>query len=469
MKLLQSLAYARAKADPAAFGALTLLDESTGGPVVMAPFHRQFHKEWSHDRSVIHAFPGAGKSQQLKARLAWELWRSPDLRIHWLAGSLAQAERMVDALAEFIESPAVQAVTGGALRVVSKSGGDLVVSGRTKPMKDPSVAAAALGQGSNLGRRADLIVGDDILDAESTRTQGGRDAAWRHFTTNNLSRLMPGGRVWLVGTAWHRDDVLFRASRLDGWRDRAFPVVDDKGRPVWPAFFPADRIAVKRQELGPTSFQREMCCVPLDEQSIIFAAEHIERAMLQGRDPRFSCLGSTRCVLGVDVATATHAKADESAIVLVVVDDFGNNHVADVQAGRWGHEELVGRVVAMARANKATAYIESNGPGAIVADLVAKQAPCKPLPTTRRSKESRVEALAAEMASGRWVFSQPLGYPTADMKKLAAELEVFSFDEHAGDRASALLVAVEGLRLLAQRPKIRTFHLDLHRPGPRAF
>lgn len=319
--------------------------------------------------------------------------------------------------------------------------------------------AGWLGKATDLSRFSKSPEG--VLDFENTRTPAARDTAWREFVTGTLGRLMPGGRVWMVGTAWHTDDLLHRAARLDGWRSRRFPVLDDAGSSVWPHYFPAERIEARRLELGPVAFEREMMCRPIDEASIVFGSDAIDLAMLQGRDPRFTARGSCRIVIGVDPAWTTSASADESAIVMVAIDDFGNRHLTHVEAGRWHHEQLASRVVELSRANRATVYCESNGAGGVIADMIGRRAPCKPLPTTRTSKQARVEALSAELASGRWCFSQPLGQPSADLKRLCDELATFSFDTHCGDRLAALLIAVEGCRALESRPRMRWHHLDL--------
>ena len=72
-----------------------------------------------------------------------------------------------------------------------------------------------------------------------------------------------------------------------------------------------------------------------------------------------------------------------------------------VEALRVHHDRLADRVVELARANKATAYVESNGAGGVIADQIGRRVPCKPLPTTRTSKQARVEALGKLRYEGK--------------------------------------------------------------------
>jgi hypothetical protein len=240
------------------------------------------HELWSaHARSVVYGSAELGKSSQLVARVAWELGSNPALRVSYVSGTESQAERVVRAVTRLVESQPVRRVFPGA-RVESRRDGGFTLAGRPSSAKDPSVTPTGLGQGSTLGARYDLVVGDDLLDLESTRTPQGREAAWSAFVSVHLSRLAPGGRVWLAGTAWHPDDVLHRAARLPGWHSARFPVLDASGAPTWPERWPPERVEARRLELGPLAFARVMMCEPLSAESLVFPVEHNARALASG-------------------------------------------------------------------------------------------------------------------------------------------------------------------------------------------
>jgi hypothetical protein len=142
---------------------------------------------------------------------------------------------------------------------------------------------------------------------------------------------------------------------------------------------------------------------------------------------------------------------------MVVIDSSGYRHVTHVEGSKLNVDSLAERVVALAQANKATVYCESNGAGSVIAGIIGKRVPCKPLNTSATSKRARVEALSAELSSGRWAFSQPLGTPSEELRRLCQDLEVFSFEAHCGDRLSALLIACEGCRLFESKPRGHVF------------
>jgi hypothetical protein len=75
------------------------------------------------------------------------------------------------------------------------------------------------GMGSSIvGSRADLIVADDILDFDSTRTQHQRMLTESWFHNSLLSRMKPEGRAIVIGTSWSSSDLYNKLSTEDkGW------------------------------------------------------------------------------------------------------------------------------------------------------------------------------------------------------------------------------------------------------------
>jgi hypothetical protein len=81
----------------------------------------------------------------------------------------------------------------------------------------PTVAAYGTG-GSVIGSRADLVLADDLLDFDNSRTEHQRTTVETWFHNSLLSRRKSRvGRAVLIGTAWHHDDLYAKARREGGW------------------------------------------------------------------------------------------------------------------------------------------------------------------------------------------------------------------------------------------------------------
>lgn len=81
----------------------------------------------------------------------------------------------------------------------------------------PTVAAYGTG-GAITGSRADVIVADDLLDFENSRTAHQRNLVEQWLHNSLLSRRKSKtGRAIVIGTAWHHDDIYSKARKEGGW------------------------------------------------------------------------------------------------------------------------------------------------------------------------------------------------------------------------------------------------------------
>jgi hypothetical protein len=117
--------------------------------------------------------------------------------------------------------------------------------------------------------RSDLALIDDPVTREDADSDRMRDKAWEWFRADLLTRMKPGGRIVLIMTRWHEDDLAGRllATEGDRWTVIKLPALaeadDPLGRPVGaPLWFDhaygygAD-IEEKRQSYERTGRMRE--------------------------------------------------------------------------------------------------------------------------------------------------------------------------------------------------------------------
>lgn len=86
--------------------------------------------------------------------------------------------------------------------------------GRPRPGRiHPTMSAYGVG-GSITGARADEILVDDVLDRDNTRTAYQREEVFNWWHNSLLSRRKSRvGRVVVIGTSWHEDDLYSRLRR----------------------------------------------------------------------------------------------------------------------------------------------------------------------------------------------------------------------------------------------------------------
>lgn len=111
---------------------------------------------------------------------------------------------------------------------------DSTAAGRWGTSHGGEYTAVGVG-GSITGRRGDLIVVDDPVrsreDADSDRV---REKTWEWWTNDLLTRLKPGGRIVVIMTRWHEDDLAGRLLEREPqrWKVIKLPMIASENDPL---------------------------------------------------------------------------------------------------------------------------------------------------------------------------------------------------------------------------------------------
>jgi predicted phage terminase large subunit-like protein len=207
-----------------------------------------------HDRLMVTMPPGSAKSTYASVIFpAW--WLLTQGRSNVVAAchteSLAASfgRRVRGVLAEHGAAEGSLARDDrAAVRFATRAGGSYFATGVRGPL---------------MGRRADLIVIDDPIKSQAEAdSAAARDALWDWFRADLTTRLTPGGRIVLVMTRWHEDDLAGRLlAASNEWQQLRLPALaeaDDPfrqpGEPLWPEWENAAALARRRQAVGPRAW-----------------------------------------------------------------------------------------------------------------------------------------------------------------------------------------------------------------------
>jgi len=186
---------------------------------------KEFHRRWVYSilaavltggQLLILSPPRHGKTELLQHLCVWLICRNPNIRIIWVGPNGQTAQDTVGAIREMLENNTslITEVCGpaGSFAPVLRSGSKwtdarFTVATRTiLGMKAPTVTA----QGKDaklLSKDADLIVGDDIEDYDSTETPGARESGRTWFYTQLETRKQVRTAWFLIGSRQHPDDL----------------------------------------------------------------------------------------------------------------------------------------------------------------------------------------------------------------------------------------------------------------------
>ncbi len=335
--------------------------------------------------------------------------------------------------------------------------------------KDPSVQAIGL-HGNILGARLDLIILDDILDFENTRTNAGREDTWGWLSASVFSRLTARGRILCVGTAFHPDDALHRMARMPGFKAYRYPVLDDAGQPRWPQRWPLNRIEEAKTRLGPLEFARQLLCVARSDEDSRFKQEWIDKALAngEGRNMAHSLVAlppGYKTYTGVDLAVQQKDGADLTSFFTIAVDPQQNRHVLGLEVGRISGPTIIERIVELHQRYHSIVVVENNAAQDYILQFARGQFAVPLVPfTTGRNKahpEFGIESLAAEMAGGKWFIPSRGGRPvSAEVGQWIQEMLFYDPRGHTGDRLMSSWFAREGARLGSQT-KVQQGRIDV--------
>ncbi|CAH2603196.1 Phage terminase large subunit [Rhodovastum atsumiense] len=330
----------------------------------------------------------------------------------------------------------------------------------------------AAGVGSAItGFRADVIVIDDpVTSREEADSATLREKAWQWWLNDVRTRLRPGGRVALVMTRWHEDDLAGRLllHQPDDWRVVRLPALaeaDDPlgrvpGAPLWgdDGYGYAAELKRVRAEYEASGDMRAWWALyqqePRAPEGMLFK---VERLQLLDMVPE-----GARVVRAWDLAaTAEGAGRDPDWTVGVKLARLGDGRFAvlDVVRGRGGPDAVEAAILGTAGQDGQGVTVglpqDPGQAGKWAAQYLVRRLAGFSVAVTPETggKETRAGPLAAQVNAGNVVLQR-----AAWNRPLMEELRDFPSGRH-DDQVDALSRAF-GMLLTAPAPAtVRPFRL----------
>lgn len=137
------------------------------------------------------------------------------------------------------------------------------------------VGAGITGHGANL-----IIIDDPVKSREQADSPVYREKVWDWWKEDLYTRLEPGGRVIVVQTRWHTDDLCGRILAEDhGFRVVHFPAIAtgsdwrETGAALWPDRFDEAALADIKNTIGSRAFSALYQGSPIPEEGAMFRRE----------------------------------------------------------------------------------------------------------------------------------------------------------------------------------------------------
>ncbi|SFE74285.1 phage uncharacterized protein (putative large terminase), C-terminal domain-containing protein [Paenibacillus algorifonticola] len=220
-------------------------------------------------RVIITMPPRHGKSERVSKKFpAWHLGRNP-------ADEIILASYSIDLSRGFsrIARDTLMAnknVFEASVDPVNKSAESWGIEGYRGGVTAAGVGGAITGKGAKIA-----IIDDPVKNAEEADSETIREKIWDWYTSTLYTRLTPDGRIIVVMTRWHEDDLVGRllkkeadelaegSHRGERWTVINFPALAEKGdylgreegQPLWPEFgFDKHRMEQIKMDVGSRVF-----------------------------------------------------------------------------------------------------------------------------------------------------------------------------------------------------------------------
>lgn len=295
-------------------------------------------------RLMITMPPRHGKSMLASEFFpAWYLGRNPDHYVVTATYAQDLADDFGRKVKNQIEDESFQAIFPGVrLSGDSKSAKRFNVEGSDGGYEHTLAqrgAFYAVGVGGPLtGRGAHLLLIDDpVKNREDAESEVMRKKTKEWYTSTAYTRLMPGGRIVIIQTRWHEDDLtgwLLGEHEHEGWERLDLPAINDNGEALWPEQYDIEALEQIKRAVGPRDWSALYQQRPSPETGDYFKREWIHTFDVM--PPR-----ATLNIYGASDYAVTSEGGDYTVHVIVGLDPDGRLYLLDMWRGQSSSDKWV--------------------------------------------------------------------------------------------------------------------------------
>ena len=310
---------------------------------------KQFHKEWIENFEKNRFFcllapRGHGKTFIVGAYIIWRIIKNPRIRVLVVTINQDRASEMMHFIQhQLLYNEKVVNLFGNLKRGTDWSLDKIRVSREgEKPSPNPDPTLKVLGIDSRMiGGHYDLIILDDIVDQQNTRTEYRRQGIISWYNNTLSPMLEPDGKIIDVGTSWNRGDIHRYLINKAGYKYKIYKAIikEDKEnneyQVLWKERWSYKDLMRKKKEIGNTNFAMQY-------QNEFLSSEDapIRYEWIQYYDDLPTHL---RKYMGVDLASES-LKGDYFVIIVIGIDSNGDIYVIDMvrtKASMYKQFELI--------------------------------------------------------------------------------------------------------------------------------
>lgn len=294
---------------------------------------------------------------------AWYLGRNPDHYVVTATYAQELADDFGRKVKNQIEDVAYQSIFPGVgLADDSKSAKRFHIEGQAGGYEHSTSqrgAFYAVGVGGPLtGRGAHLLLIDDpVKNREDAESEIIRKKTKDWYTSTAYTRLMPGGRIVVIQTRWHEDDLsgwLQSEHQHEDWAVLDLPAIDDGGKALWPEQYDVPALEKIKLAIGPRDWSALYQQRPSPESGDYFRREWVH--LVEHLPPR----ESMQVYGGSDYAVTANG-GDFTVHGVVGLDPQGDPWLLDLWRQQTASDKWVDAFCDLVKKHKPAGWAEETG------------------------------------------------------------------------------------------------------------
>ena len=305
------------------------------------------------DRLMVNMPPRHGKSELASRRFpAYLLGVKPEIEIVVASYNADKAREFGYEVRDIVKSSEYQALFPGvALKEDSRA------ADRWNTNAGGSFRAVGIGT-SLTGRGADvLLIDDPIKDDEEADSELRRERIWSWYSSVAYTRLSPGGRVIVIQTRWHEDDLTGRliaemGKGGDRWDILELPAISSRGDALWPDRYPLEYLERIKRVTLPRHWAALYQQRPAPEEGAYYKRDWFRYYTEPPKQLR---------IYGASDYAVTDGDGDYTVHLVAGVDADDNIYVLDLWRGQTSSDVWVQSWLDLARKHKPLMWVEEQG------------------------------------------------------------------------------------------------------------
>lgn len=313
-------------------------------------------------RLIITMPPRHGKSMLASEFFpAWYLGRNPD---HYVI-TATYAQELSDDFGRKVKNQIGDATyqrvfPGVGLADDSQSSKRFHIEGYTggieTRLKQRGAFYAVGVEGPLTGRGAHLLLIDDpVKNRDEADSELVRKKTRDWYASTAYTRLMPDGRVVIIQTRWHEDDLtgwLLREHAHEGWDHLNLPALDANGKALWPEQYSEETLAKIRLAIGQRDWSALYQQKPAPDEGNFFKREWFQY---------YDTVPELVHVYGASDYAVTDGAGDFTVHLTAAADAQGNVYISDLWRGQKTPDVWIESVLDMMAKHEPLGWAEENG------------------------------------------------------------------------------------------------------------